>query len=110
MSSSNSWFSKLNETGWLTNIQLLLATATAIAKTMNKGIPVLVHGDSGCDTELQLTSLVQIIMDPHCRTLKGWESCIEPHMPLYTVDYPVPCMCNEILMTGVHTNMQQAVR
>lgn len=96
MSSSNSWFSKLNETGWLKNIQLLLATAVAIAKTMNKGNPVLVHGDSGCDTELQLTSLVQIMMDPHCRTVKGWESCDELCMPLHTVDYPVQYMCNEI--------------
>lgn len=71
MSTSNSWFSKVNETGWLKNIQLLLVTATAIAMTMNKGSPVLVHGDTGYDTELQLTALVQIIMDPRCRTLKG---------------------------------------
>lgn len=71
MSTSSSWFSKVNETGWLKNIQILLITANAIVLTMNKGNPVLVHGDTGCDIELQLTSLVQIIMDPHCRTVKG---------------------------------------
>ena len=71
MSTSSSWFSKVNETGWLKNIQVLLVTANAVVQTMNKGNPVLVHGDTGCDIELQVTSLVQIITDPHCRTVKG---------------------------------------
>ena len=88
------------------NIQLLLTTASAIAKTMNKGNPVLVHGDTGCDTALQLTSLVQIIMDPHCRTVKGCESYNELCIPLSTVDHQVQYACNEI--EGQHMYPRQS--
>lgn len=33
---------------------------------------MLVHGDAGTDATLQVTSLTQILLDPHCRTIKGW--------------------------------------
>ena len=35
------------------------------------GTTVLVHGDAGTDATLQVTSLVQILLDPLCRTIKG---------------------------------------
>lgn len=35
------------------------------------GTTVLVHGDAGTDATLQVTSLVQILLDPVCRTIKG---------------------------------------
>lgn len=38
--------------------------------------PVLVHGDSGTDMTLVLTSLAQILLDPECRTIKGYESSV----------------------------------
>ena len=33
---------------------------------------MLVHGDAGTDATLQVTSLTQVLLDPHCRTIKGW--------------------------------------
>ena len=35
------------------------------------GTTVLVHGDAGTDATLQVTSLVQILLDPVSRTIKG---------------------------------------
>ena len=35
------------------------------------GTTVLVHGDAGTDATLQVTSLVQVLLDPLCRTTKG---------------------------------------
>lgn len=35
---------------------------------------VLVHGATGTDTTLQVTSLAQLLLDPDCRTIRGWES------------------------------------
>lgn len=35
------------------------------------GATVLVHGASGTDTTLQVTSMVQLILDPDCRTIRG---------------------------------------
>lgn len=37
---------------------------------------VLVHGTEGTDSTLQITSLAQIILDPDCRTIRGFESLI----------------------------------
>ena len=71
MSGSNSWFGKLDSSGWLRNIQLLLGNARVVISYLSKGLPVLVHGDTGYDAELQLVSLVQVILDPHCRTVRG---------------------------------------
>ena len=33
---------------------------------------MLVHGDAGTDATLQVTSLTQVLLDPRCRTIKGW--------------------------------------
>lgn len=37
------------------------------------GANVLVHGSEGFDSTLQITSLVQIVLDHDCRTINGWE-------------------------------------
>lgn len=38
---------------------------------------MLVHGSEGMDSTLQVTSLAQIILDPKCRTIRGFEALIE---------------------------------
>lgn len=38
---------------------------------------VLVHGTEGTDSTLQVTSLAQIILDPTCRTIKGFQGLVE---------------------------------
>ena len=38
---------------------------------MFPGTAVLVHGDEGTDGTLQVTSLVQVLLDSNCRTIKG---------------------------------------
>lgn len=38
---------------------------------------MLVHGTEGTDSTLQVTSLAQIILDPECRTIRGFETLIE---------------------------------
>lgn len=42
-----------------------------------EGASVLVHGTEGTDSTLQVTSLAQIILDPACRTIRGFETLIE---------------------------------
>ncbi|VDI68180.1 myotubularin-related protein 9 [Mytilus galloprovincialis] len=41
------------------------------------GASVLVHGSEGFDTTLQVTSLVQLILDHDCRTINGFEALVE---------------------------------
>lgn len=42
-----------------------------------EGASVLVHGTEGTDSTLQVTSLAQIILDPTCRTIRGFQGLVE---------------------------------
>lgn len=76
--SMTSWLSKLESSSWLDYVQSILSTACHVAKCLDKnGTTVLVHGDAGTDATLQVTSLVQILLDPFCRTIKGFEGLID---------------------------------
>ena len=43
----------------------------------NKNSCILVHGWDGSDNTLVVTSLVQILLNPECRTLEGFQNLIE---------------------------------
>lgn len=44
---------------------------------LREGASVLIHGTEGADSTLQVTSLAQIILDPSCRTIKGFQGLLE---------------------------------
>lgn len=76
--SMNSWLSKLESSGWLDHVQIVLSTAYYAAQCLDvQGTTVLVHGDAGTDATLQVTSLVQVLLDPSCRTAKGFQGLID---------------------------------
>ncbi|NWS21999.1 MTMR9 protein, partial [Pachyramphus minor] len=71
------WLSKLEASNWLTHIKEILTTACLAAQCIDReGASVLVHGTEGTDSTLQVTSLAQIILDPKCRTIRGFESLV----------------------------------
>ncbi|XP_072188418.1 myotubularin-related protein 9 [Excalfactoria chinensis] len=71
------WLSKLEASNWLTHIKEILTAACLAAQCIDReGASVLVHGTEGTDSTLQVTSLAQIILDPECRTIRGFESLI----------------------------------
>jgi myotubularin-related protein 9 len=41
------------------------------------GASVLVHGSDGLDSTIQVTSLAQLILDPDCRTVTGFEALVD---------------------------------
>uniref|UniRef100_H3ASG8 Myotubularin-related protein 9 n=1 Tax=Latimeria chalumnae TaxID=7897 RepID=H3ASG8_LATCH len=72
------WLSKLEASNWLTYIKEILTTACLAAQCIDReAASVLVHGTEGIDSTLQVTSLAQIILDPNCRTIRGFEALIE---------------------------------
>lgn len=72
------WLSKLEASNWLSHIKEILTTACLAAQCIDReGASVLVHGSEGMDSTLQVTSLAQIILDPKCRTIRGFEALIE---------------------------------
>ncbi|XP_069053931.1 myotubularin-related protein 9 [Lepisosteus oculatus] len=72
------WLSKLEASNWLTHVKEILTTACLAAQCIDReGASVLVHGTEGTDSTLQVTSLAQIILDPGCRTIRGFGSLVE---------------------------------
>lgn len=84
--SSSSWYSKLEATGWLTHVEQLLRAVKHVVHQVCKegkghghwvwsllyiGNSVVIHGTTGQDGTLQVSSLSIILMDPQARTIRG---------------------------------------
>jgi myotubularin-related protein 9 len=66
------WISRLDSSNWLGQVKELLTVACLTAQCIEEeAASVLVHGGDGFDSTLQLTSLVQILLNPDCRTVRG---------------------------------------
>lgn len=76
--SSDKWLTRLENSGWLGLVLSSLNAACVVAQCLDQeGSPVLVHGGKGLDSTLIITSLVQIILNPDCRTVRGLQALIE---------------------------------
>jgi myotubularin-related protein 9 len=76
--SDSKFYAKLDASNWFLNQRQAIYTACCIVDELhNKNGCVLVHGWDGMDNTLLITSLVQILLDPDCRTLSGFERLIE---------------------------------
>ncbi|KAK3607056.1 hypothetical protein CHS0354_015367 [Potamilus streckersoni] len=75
---TDKWLSKLESSNWLSHVKDILTCACLVAQCIDKdAASVLIHGADGHDTTLQVTSLVQVILDHDCRTFTGFEALIE---------------------------------
>lgn len=76
-SSTSTWLSRLESSGWLKQVQLNINAAIIVGGALHsKGCSVLVHGGGGKDTTLVVSSLTQVLLDPQCRTVLGFEGLI----------------------------------
>lgn len=76
--SVDKFLSRLDNSNWLGLVLGALNVACLVAQCLHQdGCPVLVLGGKGLDTTLVVTSLVQIILNPDCRTVVGLQALIE---------------------------------
>ncbi|XP_061668048.1 myotubularin-related protein 9 isoform X2 [Syngnathoides biaculeatus] len=76
--SMDRWLSKLEASSWLAHVKEVLTAACLAAQCIDReAASVLVHGTEGVDSTLQITSLAQIILDPGCRTVRGFQGLVE---------------------------------
>ncbi|XP_063977649.1 myotubularin-related protein 9 [Diachasmimorpha longicaudata] len=76
--SSGQWLSRLENSGWLTAVQGAMNAACVVAQCLEQELAaVLVHGSSGRDSTLVVTSLAQMILNPASRTIRGLQSLLE---------------------------------
>ena len=91
LSSSASWWGRIEASGWLTHVARLLSCAKFTALCVHRdgrghtptrthihslslvaaATSVVVHGYDGLDCALQVTSLAQVLLDPQTRTMAG---------------------------------------
>ncbi|XP_074018349.1 myotubularin-related protein 9-like [Numenius arquata] len=72
------WLSRLESSRWLSHVKAALSTACLAAQCLDREeASVLVHGAEGTDTTLLVTALAQVILDPSCRTLVGFQGLLE---------------------------------
>lgn len=77
-SSSDKWMTRLTISSWLTHIKEILNCGCLAAQCVDKEqASVVVHGSEGNDVSLAVTALAQIILNPDCRTVRGFEALIE---------------------------------
>jgi myotubularin-related protein 1/2 len=58
-------------------LEFVLVGAVKVATTIEAGLSVIVHCSDGWDRTSQLTALAGLILDPHYRTIRGFELLIE---------------------------------
>ncbi|XP_066510336.1 myotubularin-related protein 12-like isoform X2 [Hoplias malabaricus] len=72
------WFSSLENTGWLDIIRQCLHKAVEVVECLEKeNTNVLILEEEGTDLCCVISSLVQIMLDPHYRTLLGFQSLVQ---------------------------------
>lgn len=70
--SASSFISKLDSSGWLKHIRLMLVAATSIAKLIHiDGSSVVVSSQEPFDIGTVCISLTMMLLDPYFRTVEG---------------------------------------
>jgi hypothetical protein len=71
------WLRALAGSAWLSHCAELLAASCLVADRLHCGAPVLVHCSDGWDRTSQIVATVQLLCDPHFRTLRGFGDLVE---------------------------------
>lgn len=73
----SSFLSGLESSGWLKHIKSILDTSWWIACALESGVSVCVHCSDGWDRTAQVSSLAALCLEPHYRTINGYQALIE---------------------------------
>lgn len=80
------WFFQLRNTFWFLHMSRILASAQDICRCLGQGESAMIHCSDGWDRTPQLSGMVQLLLDPFYRTLRGFlllldkEWCTFGHM------------------------------
>ncbi|XP_025263877.1 myotubularin-related protein 10-B isoform X2 [Camponotus floridanus] len=72
----NNFYSLLENTKWLKYISYCLEKAVEVCEHLNLGISVILQG-AGRDLCCIISSLAQLLLDPHFRTITGFQSLLQ---------------------------------
>lgn len=123
------WLSKLDSSSWLSHIKDVLSSACLVAQcldqegekniltsftttnilTLSAEVSVLVHGAEGTDSTLQISSLSQVILNPDCRTVHGFEALVEREWLQAGHPFATRCKDSAYKQSNVRTREQSPI-
>lgn len=72
------WLSSLENTRWLEYVRLFLKHSAELTQWMyNKNISVILQEEEGRDLSCVVASVMQLMLDPHFRTTRGFQSLVQ---------------------------------
>ncbi|XP_067829528.1 myotubularin-related protein 10 isoform X2 [Heptranchias perlo] len=72
------WLSSLESTRWLEYVRLFLKHSAELTQWMySKNISVIIQEEEGRDLSCVVASVMQVMLDPHFRTILGFQSLIQ---------------------------------
>ncbi|KAH7474673.1 Myotubularin-related protein 2 [Phytophthora ramorum] len=74
---SSSFYGRIDSSGWLRHVRLVLKASVELAHTVHNGTSVLTHCSDGWDRTAQMVALSELMLDPYYRTLRGFEVLVE---------------------------------
>eukprot|EP00644_Phytophthora_capsici_P010547 jgi/Phyca11/548888/estExt2_Genewise1Plus.C_PHYCAscaffold_300309 len=74
---SSSFYGRIDSSGWLRHVRLVLKASVELAHTVNNGMSVLTHCSDGWDRTAQMVALSEMMLDPYYRTLRGFQVLVE---------------------------------
>ncbi|XP_026317831.1 myotubularin-related protein 8 isoform X2 [Hyposmocoma kahamanoa] len=94
----SSFLSGLESSGWLKHIKSILETSVWIANAIESGVSVCVHCSDGWDRTAQVCSIAALCLDPHYRTINGYQALIEKDW--LTFGHKFTARCGHIACDG----------
>lgn len=75
---TSSWYSKLESASWFKHLRLIMQASMRVVEIIEREHgSALVHCTDGWDRTSQITSLAQLCLDPHYRSIEGFLLLIE---------------------------------
>ncbi|CAI5726515.1 unnamed protein product [Hyaloperonospora brassicae] len=74
---SSSFYGRVDASGWLRHVRLVLKASVDLAHTVHNGTSVLTHCSDGWDRTAQMVALAELMLDPYYRTLRGLQVLVE---------------------------------
>ncbi|KAI9915929.1 hypothetical protein PsorP6_008324 [Peronosclerospora sorghi] len=87
----NSFYGRIDSTGWLRHVRLVLKASAELAHTVRNGTSVLTHCSDGWDRTAQMVALAELILDPYYRTLRGFQMLVEKEWCAFGHQFALRC-------------------
>ncbi|RLN88429.1 hypothetical protein BBJ28_00014127 [Nothophytophthora sp. Chile5] len=88
---TSSFYGRIDSSGWLRHVRLVLKASAELAHTVHNGTSVLTHCSDGWDRTAQMVALAELMLDPYYRTLRGFQVLIEKEWCSFGHQFALRC-------------------